>query len=187
MAERWEYPHNLPERFDFYDSEEELTAALEKISSSIGWIVIEFNSLEDSVGFCIKELVSNSEGGDSLVYTLIANMGFTAKANALMNLYGETIERCGFRDLRESLKALDTQLQEAARRRNCYAHADWIGISRQHLVAVKIAASRKGVRQFYRTFEPEEMARDLEYVREATEALVQFDESLNERLYASAP
>ncbi len=120
MAELWEYPHNLPEGFEFYDSEEELTAALDKISSSIGWIVIEFNLLEDSIGFCIKEIVSSSEGGDSPVYALIANMGFTAKANALMNLCGETIERCGFRDLRESLKALDSKLKEAARCRNCY-------------------------------------------------------------------
>jgi len=171
MTELWEYPHNLPEGIEFYDSEEDLTVALDKISSSIGWIVIEFNSLEESVGFCIKELVSSSEGGDSLVYALISNMGFTAKANALMNLYGQTIERCDFLDLRESVKALDSKLNEAARRRNSYAHADWIGMSRQHLVAVKFSATRKGVRQLYRTFEPEEMAKDLEYVREAIEAL----------------
>ncbi len=187
MAELWEYPHNLPDGIEFYDSEEELTAALEKVSSAIGWIVIEFNSLEDSVGFRIKEIVSTSEGRDSFVYALIANMGFTAKANALVNLYGEMLERCDLQDLCEPLKALDTRLREAARRRNCYVHADWAGISRRNLVAVKITANRKGVRQLYRTFEPEEMAQDLHYIRETTEALEQFDEALNECMNARLP
>jgi hypothetical protein len=187
MAELWEYPHNLPEGIEFYDSEEELTSALEKVSSAIGWIVIEFNSLEDSIGFCIKEIVSTSEARDSFVYALIANMGFTAKANALVNLYGEMLERCDLHDLREPLKELDTKLKEAARRRNCYAHADWAGISRQNLVSVKITASRKGVRQLYRTFEPEEMAQDLHYIRQTTELLVQFDEALNERMNERLP
>ncbi len=187
MAERWEYPHNLRDEIEFYDSEEELTTALEKVSSAIGWIVIEFNSLEDSVGFCIKEIVSSSEAADSLVYALIANMRFTAKANALVNLYGELLERCDLHDLREPLKALDVRLKEAARRRNRYVHADWQGLSKQHLAAVKITANRKGVRQLYRTFSPKEMDEDLHYIRETTGALKQFDEVSIERMQAASP
>ena len=186
MAELWEYPHNLPDGIEFYDSEEELEAVLDKTSSAIGWIIIEFNSLEDSVGFAIKEIVSTSEGRDAFVYALIANMGFAAKANALMNLYSEVVERCDLFDLREPLKALDTRLQEAARRRNCYAHADWSGISRQHLVAIKLSATRKGVRQLYRTFKPNEMGEDLNYIRDSVAVLEEFDETFNEKLNEAA-
>ncbi len=187
MAEFWEYPHNLPNGIEFYDSEEELGAVLDRLSSAIGWIIIEFNSLEDSVGFAMKEIVSTIEGRDAFVYALIANMGFTAKANALMNLYGEVVERCDLPELRAPMKALDTQLQEAARRRNIYAHADWSGISRQNMVAIKIAATRKGVRQIYRTFSAEDMEADLHYIRNTVVALEEFDETFNEKLNETRP
>ena len=45
----------VEEEFESVDSDEELLAYLEELAPHIGWVVIYFNSLEDTVSQCIRE------------------------------------------------------------------------------------------------------------------------------------
>jgi hypothetical protein len=182
MAENSEPFDSYPGDIEFYDDEEELQEVLEAISSAIGWIIIEFNSLEGLVGYCIKEQISNANYSDEFVYLMLANVGYSAKYEALMNIYSRIVDWSGFEELRDRLKGLDETLREASRRRNQYAHANWTEISKSNLVGVKLKAGRKGLFQVYRTFTPDEMTADRTFIAAATQELVAFDEDLNEKL-----
>jgi hypothetical protein len=131
MSELSIHPKDHHPDIEYLDDEEELYRVLEAAAPHIGRIIIEFNSLEDSVSFCIKELVSHSEGGDEQVYVFLAEMGYSSKVTALVNLYGQLVNSCHL-GLSDSLVSLESQLRKAAKHRNQYAHANWAEISRSN-------------------------------------------------------
>ena len=172
----------LDEDVEYLENEEELEKTLEEISKYIGRIVIEFNSLEDSISYCIKEIMSTSETGDDLIYVFLAEMGYSQKANTLINLYGQFIELFKKESLSSELNELEQKLKESATRRNYYAHANWAEISKSNYVLVKIKAKKKGVFHTYRRFDKEKMQEDLKFIESTHEALEIFEEKYNDFL-----
>ncbi len=166
---------------EYLDNEEELYKVLEAAAPHIGHIVIEFNSLEDSISFCIKELVSHSEGGDDQIYVFLAEMGYSSKVTALVNLYGQLINYCEL-GLSEPLNNLENLLRDAAKYRNQYAHANWAEISKSNYVLMKVRATKSGVFYAYRKFDREQMDKDLSTIKAAHAALEFFDHDFNEQM-----
>ncbi|MHB1142757.1 MAG: hypothetical protein ACYC1T_13510 [Sulfuricaulis sp.] len=166
---------------EYLDDEEELHRVLEAAAPFIGRIVIEFNSLEDSLSFCIKELVSHSEGGDEQIYVFLAEMGYSSKVTALVNLYGQLISYCHL-DLSEKLNNLEALLRDAAKYRNQYAHANWVEISKSNYVLTKVRAGKSGVFHAYRKFDEEQMDKDLGKIKAAHAALEFFDAGFREQM-----
>ena len=99
MAERVFHRREVPIDLEYLEDEAELEKVLAHSAQFIGRIIIEFNALEASVEFCVKEILSHSETGDDLVYVFLAEMGYAAKANALVNLYGQLVEGFGASEL----------------------------------------------------------------------------------------
>ncbi len=187
MAEIHEAPHNIPDGFEYFDSEEELQRKLDQIAPYVGRVIIELNSLESVIDFATKEITSNSEGQDRFVYTFLSKMEFRDKVDVLTSLYGDIVENFSFPDLRDPLKQLKTMLITACEKRNTYAHTDWSEIGKNNLVATKYAASRNGVFRVYRTFEIDDMEKDIEFIVESSEKLEHFDEVLNDRIHGIEP
>lgn len=175
--------HEDIDRIQYLENEEEFEKILDMVSIYIGRIVIEFNSLEESIEFCTKELVSSSETGDDQVYVFLAEMSFSSKVTALMNLYGQIIDFSKPNDLDEVLADLDLKLRESARRRNQYVHGGWSGISNKNYVRVKTKAKKSGFFHIYRQFDETEIIADLEFIQDAHEMLEKFDSEINALLY----
>ena len=170
-----------------YLEDEELDAFLELAAQYIGRIIIEFNSIEESIAFCAKEIVSSSESGDDQIYVFLAEMGYSSKVTALINLYGQIIEACELKSVEVQLSILEQQLRECAKRRNQYAHGYWSEITKSQYVHVKTKALKKGVFHTYRKFDENEMKADLEFIESAHELLEEFDEKFNDVLLSSIP
>lgn len=166
---------------EYLDNDEELYEVLEAAAPHIGRIVIEFNSLEDSISFCIKELASHSEGGDDQIYVFLAEMGYSSKVTVLVNLYGQLINYCHL-GLSEPLNNLENLLRDAAKYRNQYAHANWAEISRSNYVLTKVKASKSGVFHAYRRFDKEQMEKDLSMIKAAHAALEFFNYDFHEQM-----
>ena len=182
MSEIYEAPHNIPNGFEYFDSEEELQRKLDQLAPFVGRVIIELNSLESLIDFATKEITSNSEGQDRFIYTFLSKMEFRDKVDVLTSLYGDAVESLGFPDLRDSLKQLKTRLITACEKRNTYAHTDWSEIGKNNLVATKYSANRKGVFRVYRTFEIDDMEKDIEFIVESSGALEHFDEMLHDKI-----
>lgn len=171
-------------RRDYFSSTlsgEKLDEFLETAAPYIGFIVIEFNSLEAMLDFCIKELISDSEARDDMIFVFLAEMGYSSKVTCLMNLYGQMNHGCEL-GLKDKLINLENHLREAAKRRNQYAHGQWEDTSEENFLTVKVKAKRDGVFHVYRKFEESDMEADLELIRNAQSVLDEFDEELKDKL-----
>jgi len=163
--------------------EEELEDVLEKMSRYIGWVVIYFNSLEGIISFAIAEIVSHDAIQDDRMSVFLAEMQYSGKCRALINLYGQMIEYAEGKYTVEELTELENLLVECGKRRNEYAHADWIGVTDNKYVCVKTQAKKRGVFERYKKFEITQMQEDIDFICSARDKLEEFDENLNDQFY----
>ena len=165
------------------DDEEELEDALEEMSRHIGWVVIYFNSLEGIVSFAISELLGHDALQDDRLSVFLAEMSYSSKCRALINLYGQLINEGLVKYTVDELTDIENLLIDCGKRRNEYAHADWIGVTNNNYVCVKTQAKKKGIFVRYKKYEIEQMQDDVEFICDARDKLEEFDEQFNDQLY----
>lgn len=166
---------------EYLDEPDDLHSLLEHTAPHIGRIIIEFNSLEDSIAFCIKELVSESESRDDQVFVFLAEMKYSAKVTALVNLYGQYNEQLSL-NLSSLLADIEQRLRDAANIRNQYAHASWSDFSKSKFVRTRAKATKSGVFYTYRQFNDSQMESDLMKIRNAHAALEFIDYDFHEKI-----
>lgn len=122
--------HGEDHELEFVDGPE-LDEYLDSIVSSIGWVVVYFNSLEDHISDFIREVVLRDPYQDERLEPFLCEMGFSAKSRALIQLYGQMISAQQIKCTHDDLGAVESMLNECASRRNEYAHGDWIGVRKE--------------------------------------------------------
>lgn len=162
--------------------EAELTDYLSDLAPEIGWIIISFNSLEDGVSHFIREAILRDAIQDERMDVFLAGMLFSAKARALLDLYGQMIEVGGLAVTRDELGDVDKLLTECAARRNEYAHADWIGMKLGGYVRVKSQSRRTGISHRYKRYDLARVQADVSFLSEAQDLLYEFNERLWDQL-----
>lgn len=170
------------DELEWIASDEELDAYLSHIAPFIGWITIYFNSLEDHISDFIRMAVLRDPFQDERVDVFLSEMMFSAKAQALIDLYGQMISSGAVGKTDEELKEIQRLLRECAQRRNEYAHADWIGVRKGSFVRVKSKSGRSGITDRYRVFEQSRLEADVAYMREARYTLNEFNDAIHEQL-----
>jgi hypothetical protein len=116
---------------------------------------------------------------DERLDVFLAEMGYQAKARALIHLYGQTIAHCAFRLPFDEMVILETALTRAATIRNGYAHADWIGVRTGAYIKVKTKSSKSGIVHRYKQIDVNTANRDVDFIvslrdrLEAVHALIQ--------------
>lgn len=169
--------------FEDIDTEEELAEYLEGIAPYIGWVIIYFNSLEDGVSGYIREAILRDPSQDERLDVFLAEMLFAGKCRALMHLYGQMIEDGDIKYTHDDLNELESLLLECARRRNEYAHADWIGLKQQSYVRVKSQSKKRGLFHRYKKFEIEQMEGDVAFIANARHVLDEFNENISDQIF----
>jgi hypothetical protein len=164
----------------------ELDRYLDSIVSSIGWIVVYFNSLEDHVSDFIREVVLRDPFQDERLEPFLCEMGFSAKCRALTHLYGQMLGIRQVKYTHDDLKALESTLMECASRRNEYAHADWIGVREKNFVRVKSQSRKTGVVHRYRKFDIARLNEDIEFINGARFRLNEFHDNLQDQFWGRA-
>lgn len=163
--------------------EEELYAYLEGISSYIGWIIIYFNSLEGVVSFAIADLMTHDSFQDERIQVFLAEMQYSQKSRTLINLYGQVIGSYEGYPSQDQLVEIEKLLFECGKRRNEYAHADWIGSRESEFVSVKTKAKKKGIFETYKKFDLEKAKADIEFIYMVRDEIEEFHELFKEQLY----
>lgn len=145
-------------------SEKELDEYLSGIAEEIGWIVIYFNSLEDSIGSFLREMMLRDPDQDERLDVFLAEMGYIAKARALVHLYGQAIAHGAARLPEGEIVELEKNLNLAATIRNGYAHADWFGLRADAYIKVKTRSSKNGIIHRYKRIDLETARADVRYI-----------------------
>ena len=160
---------------------EDLDERYETIAKHIGYIVIHFNALEDLVTLIVSDLTFERLGDqDERSAVFLSEMTFSQKASTLMKLYGLWIRFDDFRRYEDRLNGIGQRLTESSRRRNQYAHADWLHSESMKWVKIKTKVSRQRDRVFhqYRSFDDCDMADDLAYIKQTSQLLDEFHEEV---------
>ena len=165
------------------ENEDELERILEEMSSYIGWIVIHFNSLENSIAFCVTEMITHDAYQDERVDVFLSEMQYSGKTRALVNLYGQVITTLGLTISKKNLIELEKTFIECGKRRNEYAHADWVGMKKENYVCVKTNAKKNGIVRRYRKYNIDKIKEDIEYICKAEEILELYHEELNDEIH----
>ena len=162
--------------------ESELADYLSNLAPQIGWIIIYFNSLEDDVSRFIPAAILRDPTQDERMDVFLAGMLFSAKARALLDLYGQMLESGVLEVTTEDLRKVDVLLTECATRRNEYAHADWIGMKLGGYVRVKSQSKRSGISHRYKRYDLARIHADVDFISEARDKLYEFNERLWDQL-----
>jgi|SRR5450830_49105 len=165
------------------NSEKELDDFLSGIAEEIGWIVICFNSLEDSIGSFLREMMLRDPYQDERLDVFLAEMGYIAKARALMHLYGHAIAQGSARLPDGEIVELEKDLTLAATIRNGYAHADWFGLRADAYIKVKTRSSRNGIIHRYKRIDLEIARADVRYIASVRNRLDAVHELVLDKIY----
>ena len=168
---------------EYLEDEDKLQSILDEMSSYIGWIVIHFNSLENIIASCVTDMITHDPYQDERVDVFLSEMQYSGKTRALINLYGQAITSCALTINKEQLTALEKTLTECGKRRNEYAHADWVGIKKENYVCVKTNAKKSGIIRKYRKYNINKIKEDIEYICKAEEMLESFHETLHDSIH----
>lgn len=170
-----------------YVEDDELPRYLDEIAPQIGWIIIIFNSLEDTVAGCLRELMLRNPDTDESLDVFLTEMMFSGKSRCLIHLYGQMIESCGLPTTSVELAAVERLLEECQKRRNEYAHADWLGMKRGPMVRVKSQSKKRGVVHRYKRFNSADLEEDVDYIDAARDAVYEFHQGVFDQLRESKP
>ena len=173
------------EEFDYVE-DDELADYLGGLAPQIGWVIIFFNSLEDTVASCLRELMLHDPSQDERLDVFLSEMLFSAKSRALVHLYGQTIADCALRITQQDLTLIEELLFECAKRRNEYAHADWLGLKKGQIVKVKSQGQKRGIVHRYKRFNTNDVEEDVEFIQKARDTLYEFHEGLLDQLHGRA-
>ena len=107
------------------DEWEQLQEKLEKLTSPIGRLVIEFASLEELLNSMLIETISGHD--EDLGLIIIKDMGYSAKTKLFSNLNKFKIaSMCdSLKPLIKEFKAIIKDLEKAGQMRNEIVHAAW--------------------------------------------------------------
>ena len=159
---------------------------LDEIASHIGWIIINLNSLEDTISFCINEYMGDSEPSDELNSIFQSELSYAAKYKTLIKIYGWHISQLCEDQIKngmlKKLEKLNKSLKKAGELRNQYAHANWNDMSQTRFVKIKTKAKIDGVYHIYRQFEIADMEKDIEFIDNTQQELDDFNEELHDKI-----
>lgn len=192
------YPFEEIDTFAGYsgwDDDTEQDRYLEKVSSQIGWIIIEFNRLEWQVHEVVKKYLCNDVlETNAIFFETVANKNFSSKIDLLKNFF--TIYYSGdkkqmfdettfFSNFKCVLDKLIDKLKKSSTLRNKYAHCYWHRMSKDNFVEFKYKINHEeGLHKVFVSFNPNDLNSDYELIESSQELLYEFDTEFND-IYSS--
>lgn len=178
-----EIPHSDYDAHPETVNDDELNTYLAGIAEEIGWVVICFNSLEDSIGNFLREMMLDDPYQDERLDVFLAEMGYMAKARALIHLYGQAVAHGAAHLPEGEVVELDKDLSLAATIRNGYAHADWSNLRTDAYIKVKTRSSRSGILHRYKRIDKATADADIAYIVSVGNRLVSVHELVQDSIY----
>ena len=152
------------------------------LASEIGWIIIEFSSLENKLDTTLYfNLVESSENKE-IIYSLISKKSYSEKVDLLNNMYKINYEKnpdCYkkiFEDFPKSLNEIIADLKAVGQIRNNYAHSIFSNVNEAKLVERKTKLTSQGIQKEFLKFDYIDIDSDFEKIFEVGNKLSLFNE-----------
>ena len=158
--------------FENHDFEGTVHDFLEQTAPLIGYLVHNFNALDEQLNRAIRERINDrtDEPGAIIIHRLTFSAKvdlFSKLVRSMENAFGETIP---------NFKTLIEQLRECATLRNAVVHAEWENLNDKGYTYVKMTFNENGMRQHYWQFTPESLKNIIEFIQETYFMFDQYEE-----------
>jgi hypothetical protein len=142
---------------------------LHSVAPLIGYIVYEFNSLEERLTALIHQMISDRSDDKGIIITY--KMSYSQKVD-LFNRYSTWAQNICNKAISNHQLFVQT-LTECGRLRNMVVHAEWETVDRDGFALVKIKVEKNGIQQEYVQFDLDSLAKINGLI---TDAYNKFDE-----------
>jgi hypothetical protein len=187
MSDRILTSHQVNYELEYIENEDALTKYLKEIVPYIGWIIVYFNSLEEHISDFIREAILRDPFHDTRLDVLLSEMSFLGKCKGLIHLYGQLIEDSSIEYKQKDLNELEKMLNECMMRRNEYAHANWLGVTKENYVRVKSKSKKQGVFHLFKNLDIVKAKEDIEFINNSRFILNEFNDQIMEQFYTRNP
>ena len=161
--------------FDNHSNDEIDNEFLEKTAPLIGFIIQEFNALEELVDSTINEAICSRT--DIIGSIVICKMGYTNKVNLLNRLMIEFYVTMNETKKTDSFKKVYQDLATCAKLRNTVIHASWEECDVEGFTYTRLASSNEGLKQEYQKFTLDSLEKIRVQIHETYMKLSEFSES----------
>jgi hypothetical protein len=154
------------------------------LASEIGWIIIEFSSLENKLDNILYFHLIETSKNKEIMYSLINEKKYSDKINIfskmlLLNYLKHPNNYISkINDFETTLENIVGKLREASLIRNKYAHSIWSSISETRFVESQTKISKKGIEKVYMKYDYQDLDDDYNNLFDIGNLLSEFNEKL---------
>ncbi|MDZ7650703.1 MAG: hypothetical protein U5K54_28170 [Cytophagales bacterium] len=145
---------------------------LEQTAPLIGYLVHNFNSLDEQLNRAICERINDKTDEPGAI--IIHKMNFSAKVDLFNNLVRSM--EIAFESTIPNFKILIDRLKKCATLRNAVVHAEWENMNENGYAYVKMTFNDKGMQQHYWQFTPESLESIVEFIQETNSMFDLYEE-----------
>ena len=161
-----------------HEDQEKLDKILEPIMHSIGYVVLHFNALEQSLNHIICNIFSDRSDTTGLI--VLHKMTYANKVDLFKRFCDDfhsslSIEMPNFEELLSNLK-------ECGRLRNQVVHADWENTDNEVYTYVNLKISKNGIHQEYVQFSERSLTEIILFIMETRDNLYKYWDERNDVL-----
>jgi hypothetical protein len=184
-----EFDNNTNDLLEFeWSSVEEKRKYMTTLASEIGWIIIEFSSLENKLDSILNFYLVETSKNKEIIYFLLAKKRFSEKIDLFSNLlkinYSKNSENYDklIPSFENELNSMVNKLKEASQIRNKYAHSIWSNTSESKYVESQTKISRNGIEKVYMKFDYQDLDTDFNNLFDTGTYLSSFNEKILDSL-----
>jgi hypothetical protein len=184
-----EFDNNINDLLEFeWSSVEEKRKYMTTLASEIGWIIIEFSSLENKLDSILNFYLVETSKNKEIIYFLLSKKRFSEKIDLFSNLlkinYSRNSENYDklIPNFENELNSIVNNLKEASQIRNKYAHSIWSNTSGSKHVESQTKISRNGIEKVYMKFDYQDLDTDFNNLFDIGTYLSSFNEKILDSL-----
>jgi uncharacterized protein YutE (UPF0331/DUF86 family) len=162
--------------FDNHNFDGTADEFLEQTAPLIGYLVHNFNSLDEQLNRAICERINDRTDEPGAI--IIHKMNFSAKVELFNNLI-RSFELAAEKTM-PSFKSFISNLRRCGTLRNAVVHAEWENMNEKGYTYVKMRFSNNGMQQHYWQFTPESLVDIITFIQDTFEMFEKYDEEIQE-------
>lgn len=165
-----------------WENDESKRKYITNLATEIGWIIIEFSSLENKLDSTLYFYLIEANDNKEIIYSLISRKSYSDKVHLLNELFKINYEKnpeiydINFKDFLKSLKEIYEDLKNVGQIRNNYAHSIFSNVDETKFVERKTKLISQGIQKEFIKYDYQDIEADFDKIFEVGNKLSLFNE-----------
>jgi len=165
-----------------WESDDSKRRYITNLATEIGWIIIEFSSLENKLDSTLNFHLIESNKNKEIIFSMISRKSYSEKVDLLSNMFKINYARnpevydMNFENFSEDLKDMHLRLKKVGQIRNNYAHSIFSNVNETKFVERKTKLTAQGIKKEFTRYDYKDIENDFEEIYDVGDKLSLFNE-----------